>query len=154
MTTETNAAFVPAGPARDAALGQVQDLLTQTVDARAGYDSMLDRAEPDFRFVVQKFRGTHEQHEGQLAAMITAMGGEPDTSGGVMSSVNKAVVSIRSLFDEIDEDVMDGIRDGERRILKQFDEALEALGAHHPRDELVAMRQDITALLEETRHLD
>ena len=154
MTSQTNAALLPEGPERDRVAGALQDLLTQTIDARAGYDRMHEKAEPDFRMVVQKFRTTHAQHAERIAAMITAIGGTPDTEGGIMSSVNKAVVSIRAIFDEIDEDVMDAIRDGERRILKEFDDALEVVEHEHHRKELLAMRDEISVLLEETRHLD
>lgn len=154
MTSTSNAAILPEGPERQRAVEAVQDLLTQTVDARAGYDSMLDKAEREFRPVVQKFRATHAQHAERLAAIVTALGGTPDTDGGMMSTVNKAVVSLRALFDEIDEDVMDGVRDGERRVLNHFDEAIDAVGQSYHRDELVGMRQEISALLDETRHLD
>ncbi|WP_430449699.1 DUF2383 domain-containing protein [Rhodophyticola sp.] len=143
-----------SGPDTEAEREALQALLNRTVDAKAGFDTMREKAEPEFRPVVQKFHGTHHAHTDQIAALIAARGGEPDVSGTLMSSVNTAVVSIRALFDEIDEDVMDSIRDGEGHVLEAFDEAIAAMTEGHDKGALVRMRGEIQDLLDETRHLD
>ena len=67
-----------------------------------------------------------------------------------MSTVNKAVVSVRAFFDEIDDDVMDNIRDGEEHVLESLAKAEAALPAGRYRDEVATMRTELQALLEET----
>ncbi|ETX28493.1 DUF2383 domain-containing protein [Roseivivax isoporae] len=141
-------------PAAGVQIDAVQDLLSRIVDARAGFDTMVERAEPEFRAVALKFRETHHQHAERTAAIITALGGEADTSGSLMSTVNRTVVSLRALFDEIDEDVMDNVRDGERHVIEAFDEAIASMGNDRYREELVAMRGELDTLLLETAHLD
>lgn len=130
-------------------------LQRRTVDVLAGYVSMADKAEPSFRPVVERFRALHDRHNAALTAMLIRMGQEPDTDGTFMGAVNRAVVSLRALFDDIDEDVMDAIRDGENHVLTAFDDAIASDGLTIPdRQDLRAMRDELTMLLQDTRHLD
>ncbi len=142
------------GAAPDAA----EDLLAlqrSTADALAGYVTMVEKAEPAFRPVVERFRALHDRHNTALSAILIRHGHEPDADGSFMGTVNKAVVSLRALFDEIDEDVMDSIRDGENHVLTAFDNALAAPGLPAADGvEVRAMRDELTLLLQDTRHLD
>ena len=144
--------------APQAAPDAAQALLTlqqRTKDALMGYDTMVEKAEADFRPVVERFRGVHSLHNAALSAMLVRHGQTPDADGTFMGTVNKAVVTMRALFDEIDEDVMDSIRDGENHVLSAFDDAIAASGMP-PADvtDLREMRDALTALLQDTRHLD
>ena len=134
----------------DARIETTQTLLSQTVDARAGLDKMVEKAEPGFRPIALKLRETHHQHAERIAAIVTAIGGDADTDGTVFSTVNRTVVSLRALFDDIDAGAMDGVRDGEARVLEAFDEAIEAHDASRHRDELVQMRTEIETLLRDS----
>ncbi|MES2666667.1 MAG: DUF2383 domain-containing protein [Pseudomonadota bacterium] len=130
------------------------DLHTRTVDALKGYARMLEKAEPTFRPVVQRFHDLHSRHATALAAIVAALGGTVDADGSFMGTINQTVVSLRAFFDEIDEDVMDSVRSGEDHVLKAFDGALEfGLPPDHEAA-IVAMRDELVALLDETRHLD
>ncbi|MFZ5964525.1 DUF2383 domain-containing protein [Thalassococcus sp. BH17M4-6] len=151
MTTENPTAHPPR--ASQAQLDALQDALSRTVDAHAGFETMTDKAEPDFRSVPLRFRELHHQHADRLASAMAALGGEPDREGGLMSTVNKAVVSVRALFDEIDDDVLDNIRDGEEHVLEALAEAEEALPAGRYRDDVAAMQAELRALLDETAPL-
>lgn len=126
----------------------------RSVDAQQGFETMLTKAEPEFRPVVQQFHDLHSRHAAALAQIIAALGGAPDHDGSFMGAVNRTVVSLRAVFDEIDEDVMDAIRDGEERILEDFAKALSK-GAGQPwYDDVKYMRDEVLSLLEATRHLD
>lgn len=129
-------------------------LHTRSVDAQQGYETMLTKAEPEFRPVVQQFHDLHSRHAAALAQIITALGGTPDQDGSFMGAVNRTVVSLRAVFDEIDEDVMDAIRDGEERILEDFATALSKGAAQPWHDDVKDMRDEVLSLLEATRHLD
>ncbi|WP_232622674.1 DUF2383 domain-containing protein [Pseudorhodobacter sp. MZDSW-24AT] len=151
LTTPEGDAPMAAPDAADALLA----LQRRTVDALTGYVKMVEKAEPEFRPVAERFRALHDRHNAALTAMLIRHGVEPDADGTFMGTVNKAVVSLRALFDEIDEDVMDSIRDGENHVLEAFDEAIGASGMP-PADvtELRDMRDELTVLLQDTRHLD
>ena len=154
MMTPTDAEGEAPFAAPDAAEA-LRTLQTRTADALAGYVKMVEKAEPEFRPVAERFRAIHDRHNAALSAMLIRHGVEPDADGSFMGTVNKAVVSMRALFDEIDEDVMDSIRDGENHVLTAFDDAITATGMP-PADvtELRDMRDELTVLLQDTRHLD
>lgn len=165
MLTPTAAAIMRTPPEAEAAgdapfaapdaTDALRRLQTRTADALAGYVKMVEKAEPEFRPVAERFLGLHDRHNAALSAMLIRHGDEPDADGSFMGTVNKAVVSMRALFDEIDEDVMDNIRDSEEHVLTALDDAL-AVTVMPPSDltELRDMRDELTALLQETRHLD
>ncbi|WP_245298732.1 DUF2383 domain-containing protein [Pseudotabrizicola sediminis] len=161
MLTPTTAAMMldtEAGDSPEAAPDAADALLVlqrRTADALAGYVTMVDKAEPEFRPVAERFRAIHDRHNAALTAVLIRHGVEPDADGSFMGTVNKAVVSLRALFDDIDEDVMDSIRDGENHVLEAFDEAIGASGMP-PADvtQLRDMRDELTLLLQDTRHLD
>lgn len=132
-------------PARD--LDALADLHTRSVDALAGYETMVDKAEPEFRDVAERFRSIHARHVAALSEMLGQAGGEPDAGGSFMATVNKAVVGMRSLFDDIDAGVMNQIRSGEAHILDAFDAAISAA---QPADQahLIGMRGELQGALD------
>lgn len=146
--------MTPCDPADADMIDALSRLHTRTVDARQGYETMLAKAEPEFRPVVQQFHDLHSRQATDLARIITALGGTPDPEGSLMGTVNRTVVSLRAVFDEIDEDVMDAIRDGEARILEAFDSALSKGPAQSWHGEVQDMREALLRLLAATSHLD
>ncbi|RYI34142.1 MAG: DUF2383 domain-containing protein [Acetobacteraceae bacterium] len=129
-------------------------LHTRTVDALRGFAKMVEKAEPEFRPVAQKFHDLHAQHAGAIARILSARGQAVDADGSIMGTVNETVVGLRAFFDEIDEDVMDNVRSGEGHVLKAFDDALADTLQQDERLAVEAMRGELTRLLDETSHLD
>lgn len=123
-------------------------LHTRIVDALAGFDTMVEKAEPEFRPVVTRFADLHRRHAAAVAAMLEGAAG---TEGGAsfMSGVNRTVVTLRSWFDDIDDDVMAQVRNGEGHVLSSFDEAIVASSGAR-RSELEHLRGELEVLLEET----
>lgn len=140
-----------SGHARIEAL---QTLPRRTVDAKAGFEAMSNRAEREFEAVVRKFHGERHPHPERISAIIVAHRGEPDVDGTVMSSINRAVVSVRAIFDEVDGDMLDRVRRGEGHVLAAFDEAVGATDEGRDRDEVLSMKSELETLLDETSHLD
>jgi len=128
----------------------LRDLHTRIVDAKAGFDVMVDKAEPAFRDVAVSFRDMHAAHAEKIAIMLH---GHVEPDGSLMATVNKAVVSLRAFFDEIDADVMEQVRRGEDHVLAAFREA-EANCSAPQEVELIAMRAELENLLKRTAHLD
>jgi hypothetical protein len=128
-------------------------LYDRTVDSVKGYTTMVEKAEPSFQGTAERFRTLHARHATEIARMLADIGVAVDGDGTVMGTVNKAVVTFRAFFDDIDEDVMDQIRSGEDWVLKSFDEAIaeQAGGAHGAA--LREMKAELTDLLSETRHM-
>jgi hypothetical protein len=134
-------------------IDRLADAHTRTVDARAGFATMVQKAEPRFRGIAQRFHDFHDSHASELAAILEAQGRTPDGDGSFMSSVNTLVVSARAFLDEIGEDVMDQVRDGEKHVLKALDDARADMDNATVQKAVARMKAELTALLEDTRHL-
>ena len=126
-------------------------LYDRSVDSVKGYAKMVDKAEPSFRPIAERFHALHVRHTETLARLLADLGVGAAADGSVMGLVNQAVVTFRAFFDDIDEDVMDQVRSGEDWVLKAFDDAI----AEQPGLVLVLreMRDELTDLLAETRTL-
>ncbi|MGP3696683.1 ferritin-like domain-containing protein [Rhodobacter sp. NSM] len=134
-----------------AALQALETLHLRCVDVLAGFETMVGRAEPEFRPTAERFRDLHRAQAGELAEMIARFGRNPESDGSIMSKVNRAVVSLRSMIDGIDGSILDQIRDGEQHVVDAFD---DALGEGQPLDvtaRLRSMRRELCLLLFETQ---
>lgn len=128
-------------------LSVLQHLLSRSADCRAWFEELAEKAEPDFRFVALKYRGLHVEQCDRIGAIITAVGGDPDGSEGLKAALSRTTVSVRSLFEEIDGDMMSGIEDAEAQVLGDFDAALSCLPPSRYRDELAQMKAELVKLL-------
>ncbi len=132
----------------DRAADALMTLHRRTVDALTGYAKMEEKAEPSFQPVAEAFRAMHARHADRLARFLADMGREVDHDGSFMGTVNAAVVTLRAWFDEIDDDVMSNIRDGESHVLAAFDDAIAAPVTPAITADLHEMRDEVTELLQ------
>lgn len=128
-------------------LQKLQDLHTLLIDTIAGYDKVLEKAEPEFVGIAEAFRGVHVTQAERVAALATAMGGETDDDGSFFGTVNRSVIEIRSWFDDIGHNILDALADGEQRVIDSIDAAIEASPSVERRGVLQQMRSEITLLL-------
>jgi uncharacterized protein (TIGR02284 family) len=104
----------------------LESLYTSSIDARRGYEEALKDAEgrgmtPLFRDMI----AVHSQNGDELAASLRAQGEKVDDNGSFMSTVHRAIISFRSLFNGLDESVLSGLIDGEERNMSHYSEALK-----------------------------
>lgn len=126
----------------------------RSVDALAGFVTMVEKAQPSFRSIPEQFRALHARHAERTARILAGRGCAAEPNGTFMATVNVAVVSLRALFSTIDAGVMDNIRSGEKSVLVAFDDALGANLDTTTKAALAEMRKDLTDLLDRTSHLD
>ena len=67
---------------------------------------------------------THDAKE--VASTLKFFGEEVDQEGSLANAVQMAVSSILSIFSGVDDSILPGLIDGERRILNYYDQALGA----------------------------
>ncbi len=123
-------------------------LQARSVGARAWFDEMVEKADPEFRFVAVRFHGLHVEQVQRLTALITAVGGEADPSDTMSAAMKRAGLSVRSVFGGIDGDMMDRIRASEAKVLAGFTEVIKAMEPSRYRDELVQMQGELQDLLQ------
>jgi Domain of unknown function (DUF2383) len=150
LDASSNDPNAPAEGGKDALV----TLHLRTVDALKGYVKMVEKAEPEFRPVAQRFHDLHARHASALSGKLAAMGVTFNPGGSLMATVNETVVGLRAFFDEIDEQVMSSIRNGEDHVLDAFDDVLTLDLSPQDAADVSAMRDELVALLDDTRDLD
>ncbi len=143
----------PGGFGAADSLEALIDLHTLSVDTLHGFQKMVEKAEPDFQPIADRFSALHGRHVARLDNMVREMGGLPDADGSFMGTVNSAVVSLPTVLDAIDSGVMDRVRSGEQNVLAAFERAIAASLPEGHHDALVQMKVELTGLLDETRQL-
>ncbi|MEL6360976.1 MAG: DUF2383 domain-containing protein [Pseudomonadota bacterium] len=139
----------------DGAIDALDKALVRSLDAKAGFRTMVEKSEPEFKSVATEFLTLHTAHADRLSVLLENHGQEPDTDGSFMAKINEGVVTLRALVDEIDEDVMDNVRNGEKHVISALDDAINAVPDAVPEHAaLVEMKTDLDALLRRTQHLD
>jgi uncharacterized protein (TIGR02284 family) len=108
----------------------LKSLHTSAIDARNGYQEALKDADgkgmtPLFRDMV----ALHEHNADELARALTKANEIPDEKGSFMTVVHETIMDVRSMFNGLDESVLPGLIDGEKRNVSKYDEALKAAGA-------------------------
>jgi uncharacterized protein (TIGR02284 family) len=111
-------------------LDHLKSLHTSAIDARNGYQEALKEAEgkgmtPLFRDMM----ALHEANASGLASELAKANELPDEKGSFMTVVHKTIMDVRSLFNGLDESVLPGLIDGEKRNVSKYDEALKSVGA-------------------------
>ncbi|MDD7971343.1 DUF2383 domain-containing protein [Roseinatronobacter alkalisoli] len=96
---------------------------TRVLDITEGFEKLTEKAEPDFRPVAETYLFMHRKHEAELAAYLRQCGHEPDNDGSFFGAVNRALVEMRSWFEEVDDAVMDRIIQGEKHVLDAYENA-------------------------------
>jgi uncharacterized protein (TIGR02284 family) len=125
-------------------LDHLKRLHTSEIDARNGYEEALEDAEgkgltPLFRDMI----ALHQGNVDELAGELNRLGEKPDDSGSFLSTVHRTIINLRSLFNGLDDSVLPGLIDGEKRNVKKYDEALEAASASTIAGALSAQRDKI-----------
>ena len=131
------------------------ELHTLSVHLLSGFEKMVGKADPEFRIVSERFAALHTRHVARVGTMAREMGGLPDTdsSGTGTGTIKSAMIALRSVFDAIDQDMMDRIRKGEQPVLAAFDQAIASSLPQRHNEALVQMRTELTGVLDESRHL-
>jgi len=123
-------------------------LHNRSVDTLAGYHKMVEKAEPEFRSIPEEFRALHAIQAERIARMLAELGCKIEPNGTFMGTMNAVAVSMRAVFDTIDDALMESIRASERANLEAFDRAIAADISPANKTALLEMRADLTTLLD------
>lgn len=124
------------------------ELHTRLLDTIQGFEKVREKAEPEFRPIAIEFHALHLRQAESVARMLSAMGHDPETDGSIFGTVNSAVVTVRSWFDDVSTNIMDSLIQGEKHVLDAYGAAISALDDPLRRRQLEADRQDLVALLD------
>jgi uncharacterized protein (TIGR02284 family) len=100
-------------------------LHTALIDASNGYEEAMHDAEgKGLTALFREMMALHTQDAAEIATHLITLGEKVDDKGSFMSTVHRAVISVRSLFGGLDESILPGLIDGEERLLSYYDEAI------------------------------
>ncbi len=117
-------------------------LHTRLIDAREGYADGRELAEqPRMAALLDALLTMHGAHADEIARVLVARGVTPENDGSFLQYVHKAVLNVRSALTGLGENVIPGLRDGERRILDLYDDTRATVNAD----------RDLVALLDRQR---
>jgi uncharacterized protein (TIGR02284 family) len=106
---------------------KLKSLHTALIDSRNGYEEALaDAGGKGLTSLFQRMIAVHGKDAEEIGACLQRHGEPVDDTGSYMSTVNRAVISLRSLLTGLDESILPGLIDGEERILGYYDEAVTA----------------------------
>lgn len=149
-TYDADAAQKPSGPQpdpQDERMDLIAQVHTSVIDTINGFDKMVEKAEPSFQDTAQAFLTMHSRHAGVLASYLSQAGRTPDDSGSFFGTINRAVIEVRSWFDDVDRDVMNRVAEGEQQLLETYAEARDAGQTIEANAMLTDQMNEITALL-------
>ena len=121
-------------------------LHTALVDACNGYQEAIARATAtEVKVILQRVKALHDKAHAEIHEALLARGFRPDDAGSFMSTVHKAVISVRSAVTGLGDGSLSSFASGEERIVADYDKAIEG----NPEDKaLIAMLEGQRARLE------
>lgn len=129
-------------------IDNLKSLHTILIDSKHGYEEAL--ADAEGHGMTQLFRdmiSLRIKDGDEIASELVTLGERPDESGSFMTTVNRAIISLRSLFGGLDESVLPGLIDGEKRIVTYYDSALETAASSVDREILTRQRQNLLKVI-------
>ncbi len=143
--TSTGQRTDPAGHCLDL----IAEVHTRVLDTIAGFEKVVEKAQPGFRPVAEAFLAMHARHETELANRLTVSDRDPAADGSAFATVNRAAVEIKSWFEDVTDSMMAQVKTGELHILDAYGDAqgvcqstdINALIAAHIKDIDTLMRK-------------
>jgi len=132
-------------PAETAALAELH---TRLLDTIAGFNKVIEKAEPDFLPIAKDFRAMHLRHARAIEEMLARDGHDPARDGSIFGAVNRGLVEVRSWFDTIGTNMMDPLVQGEKHVLDAYDDAIAKTAQSARKSALGAMRDAQIALMD------
>lgn len=129
-------------------IDSLKSLHTILIDSKHGYEEAL--ADAEGHGMTQLFRdmiSLRIKDGNEIANELVTLGEKADDSGSFMTTVNRAIISLRSLFGGLDESILPGLIDGEKRIVTYYDTALETAASSVDREILTRQRQNLLKVI-------
>jgi len=102
-------------------------LHTTLIDSRLGYEEALkDAGNRGLVTLFQEMIALRQAAAIELERFLRQAGLQPEADGSFLSTVHRTIISLQSLFNDLDESILPGLIDGEKRILGYYDDALKS----------------------------
>ena len=110
-------------------LDALKHLHTALIDTRKGYEeAKKDGPQSELLPLFERMITEHAEAEQTVADVLTRAGEMAEMDGSFMTTVNRAVISLRSMITGLGENILPALINGEQMNMKKYDAALEAGG--------------------------
>ena len=111
----------------DSLLDHLRSLHTAAIDARSGYEEARDDAEHRAtRPLFQEMIAVHTKNADDLSHVLQRSGAPVGEGGSFMTTVNRTVMSLRSLLGGLGESVVPALIEAEKHNLSRYDDVLKS----------------------------
>jgi hypothetical protein len=128
-------------------LDLIAEVHTRVLDTLAGFEKVVEKAQPDFKPVAKAFLAMHLRHEAELANALSISSRDPSADGSVFGAINRAAVEIKSWFEDVTDKIMDQVKFAELHILDAYSDAQNACQCIEIQSLITAHIKDIDALM-------
>lgn len=109
------------------AIDSLKQLHTDLIDAQKGYEEALaDTKDASLMALFRDIITMRERHHAQIHGQLLQLNEKPDENGSFMASVHRAIISAEASLGGLGKRSLSGFIDGEKRILADYDDAIEA----------------------------
>jgi uncharacterized protein (TIGR02284 family) len=128
---------------------QLATLLTAAIDARNGYQEAFDEADgKGLSGLFAELRDLHDKHAAELGQMLSRRGRTPDKDGSFMSLVHETIMDVRSIIGGLDESVLPGLVDGEKRNVTKYADTLREPLDSRDQEMIARQRTELIAVID------
>jgi uncharacterized protein (TIGR02284 family) len=107
----------------------LNSLYTALVDSRNGYEEAIkDAGKTGLVSLYEDMVALRRQAIAELQPIMISNNLTPDNDGSFMSTVHRTIISVQSMMTDLDETVLPGFIDGEKRILSAYDDVIAHAG--------------------------
>jgi uncharacterized protein (TIGR02284 family) len=118
-------------------------LHTTLVDSRNGYEEAIkDAGATGLVSLFEEMVALRRQQIAEIDPLVRRTGLTPDKDGSFMSTVHRTIISVQSMLTDLNERVLPGFIDGEKRILDAYDDVI-AMSGDPDREVLTRQRTQI-----------
>lgn len=114
---------------------------TATNDVIEGYDTMLERAEPEIVATLADLTELHRRHASEQFRRLEELGQDPDEDTSLRGTMNSVVVTLRDWVTGLGEGSLDAVERGERALRDIYDDAMDNWPAAGDRETLVLLER-------------
>ena len=128
--------------------------LTATNDVLTGYETMLERAEPEIVSILTDLTAMHRRHASALEQRLNALGDSGEDDSSLRGTMNAVVVTLRDWVTDLDEGSLNAVQRGEKALMDIYDDAMSDWSASDDAETAALLDVQYQEIGEQVDHLE
>ena len=128
--------------------------LTATNDVLTGYETMLERAEPEIVSILTDLTAMHRRHASALEQRLNALGDSGEDDSSLRGTMNAVVVTLRDWVTDLDVGSLNAVQRGEKALMDIYDDAMSDWSASDDAETAALLDVQYQEIGEQVDHLE